>query len=388
MELAGELLVAAPESRPLPAIYELVLPERASPLGVLVPAPPQDEPVPQFGSAEERIAPFGDYLGEVARRAGVGTRNAIERAAQLMEEILPADQWSGDAERQLRSVLSTAWLELPFIRPRASVARRAAFYAAAELADAGRVERADLEEVEWLCAFYDEELEGLRPLRRDPGLIPPITLGATQRPLEWVTLIDADFGVLQGQREDGRVVLAEWTTLKTLDWGSPSELREVTARARAQVSPPSHEEQLFGRVRHTRVVDYAGRQPEHAHEQLIVQNYVWADDTLGVRWIAFNPMGALSLGWRPANAGLFRWNDSNGEPTVETVWWQDGTAERRPPHLHEEVGYGWLVVASAAALQQLRDRLGSLHRLERITRKAREQDEGQGEDVRSRARAL
>jgi hypothetical protein len=38
---------------------------------------------------------------------------------------------------------------------------------------------------------------------------------------------------------------------------------------------------------------------------------------------------------------------------VESVWWVDGLVDESPPHFEDEVGEGWLVVASAEAVSAI-----------------------------------
>jgi hypothetical protein len=255
----------------------------------------------------------------------------------------------------------------------------------AELVDAESIAPEDLDAVEGLCVFYDEVLEGLRPLLRDPLLVPPLTLMYLGRSREWVPLRDDDFESLPTRTPDDRAILAQWCKLKKLSWGTPSELRESTVRAADRISVPPVDERLFGIIDFTRLAEYANKAPQ-SPEHLVVQNFTQAADTAGVRWIAFNPSLARNLGWRLSPDGLFRWTDAEGATMVETLWWQDGSSELGPPHLDEEVGIGWLVVANPKAIDQIRQRLGPLCLIERISRRAKEQGEAVQRDVRSRAR--
>lgn len=370
--------------RQLPAIYELVLPERPDPPKALLPQPNPHEPIMQFGSAEELIAPFGRFLELVSERSGVEFRNISERAASLMQTVEPVARWSADAERALRSQLSSASLQMPFIRPRAAVARRAVFRVAAELVDAGRVSDSGLDLFQSLCAFYDDSLEGVNPLPRDYQIVPSMSLRDMAPAGDWVSIQASDFQALQTVTLDERIVVAQWCKLKKLDWGTPSELRESILRVSDQTASPLDDEGLFDQVLFARASSYSNEEVHESRGNLAVQNYVQAADTLGVRWLAFNPSLARFLGWRLSPQGLFRWSDSEGTTVAETLWWQDGTSEMAPPHLHSEVGFGWIVVVSMAGMEQIRRHASPLVRIERITRRAWEQVEGERRDIRSR----
>lgn len=382
---AGEALPALPR-RHLPPIYELSLPERPDAPHTNIPPPVPGEPILQFGSAEELIAPFGPYLELLASSAGVGFRNTAERAASLMREISPAERWSSDAERALRSELSSASLEMPFVRPHAEVARRAVFRVAAELVDAGCTGPRYLDQIEGLCAFYDELLECASPLSRNLQLVPPLSLGYLASAQDWLVIQDIDFQALQAEAPDNRIVLAQWSELKKLDWGAPSELRESTLRATSQTVAPPNNEDLYGRIFHVHLRAYPDDYELDSGEDLVVQNVVHAADTVGLRWLAFNPTLARSLGWHCSPNGLFRWVDAEGTTMVETLWWQSGNSELSSQHSNHDVGFGWVVVATRAAVELILNEVGSLVRLERITRRFREQGGRERQQIRSRAR--
>ncbi len=53
---------------------------------------------------------------------------------------------------------------------------------------------------------------------------------------------------------------------------------------------------------------------------------------------------------------------------IESVWWVDGLIDQFPPHLDNEVGEGWLVVASQVAWEAMRSRFGKLKRMISVER--------------------
>ncbi|MDF5717509.1 MAG: hypothetical protein PUP93_27500 [Rhizonema sp. NSF051] len=72
----------------------------------------------------------------------------------------------------------------------------------------------------------------------------------------------------------------------------------------------------------------------------------------GENWLALNPAAGRALGWTPSSNGLFRWVDSQGRVMVESVWWIDGIFNQNNSS-HDEVGEGWLVLASEEAWSQI-----------------------------------
>jgi hypothetical protein len=53
---------------------------------------------------------------------------------------------------------------------------------------------------------------------------------------------------------------------------------------------------------------------------------------------------------------------------VESVWWVDGLVDESPPHFEDEVGEGWLVVASAEAVSAIEARYGAMKRRVKVSR--------------------
>jgi hypothetical protein len=81
-----------------------------------------------------------------------------------------------------------------------------------------------------------------------------------------------------------------------------------------------------------------------------------------------NPTIGSRLGWSVAGDGLFRWVNNAGQTMVESIWWTDGLVGQAPPHFDDEVGEGWLVVASQVAWDTITSQLGTLKRMVHVER--------------------
>ena len=75
---------------------------------------------------------------------------------------------------------------------------------------------------------------------------------------------------------------------------------------------------------------------------------------------------AQQLGWVQSKNGLFAWEDSNGKEMVRSIWWGYGGYQREHIHHPDQVGEGWMVVASLDSLEQIRSAFGDIHRVSRI----------------------
>ncbi len=100
----------------------------------------------------------------------------------------------------------------------------------------------------------------------------------------------------------------------------------------------------------------------------------------GENWLALNPAIGYSLGWSVASDGLFRWIGGDGEVAIESVWWRDGTLDHGSLQFHNQVGEGWLVLASPSAWAAVRARLGPVERRVAI-RRSLQRDGSDGDQV-------
>lgn len=100
----------------------------------------------------------------------------------------------------------------------------------------------------------------------------------------------------------------------------------------------------------------------------LIRHDAYSYDSLGVHWLALNPCVGRQCGWRILSAGQFRWTDDNDKIMVESLWWVDGLVDQSPPHFEEEVGEGWLVVASAEAVSAIEASCGVMKRRLKVTR--------------------
>jgi hypothetical protein len=274
----------------LPMIYDLALPPSNVPFHLPRPASSAHEALPDTNEPEDLVSPFNDYLRGLSRFAGVGVRNAVFRTAQIMGELSPQSEWSRSAEMALWGVLSSAGLKRAFRRPRPAIARRASLRAAAELLDASRITERQLRELEHLCGFYDARIERQMPDRRIANTSPGTSRRDREERADWLTPDQRDLAALPKRLDDGRAVLGEVTTLKSLDWDLAREVREG-----AVLVSPSRPvgDARFLSVEGLKTSDYAAFESDHGRESLIIRNQAPSSGTAGTSWIAINPCGRL-----------------------------------------------------------------------------------------------
>ena len=355
----------------LPAIYQLSLPphsitnlaDRKS-ISAGAPLPDSDDPV-------DILFPFNFQIGFVAEEARLPKVNMFHRAVQIMQQLAPQETWSAQGEKQLRATLNPAGLRLPFRRPRSVLARRAMFHVIAELIDANVLGLSSLHRLDSVLRFYDPVMMLAEPKQR-PSDISPIS-GLHQYEScneEWLEQVDRTGEFVSFKTPDGNIVLAEKTTLKHLDWERPTEIRRSVVCPSATTHPNSDYEydSFFQTVANRLVMEYLNIEVNAIPKPLILHHTAYGYDSHGADWLALNPDVGYLIGWKLANDGLFRWVDNEEQVMVESVWWVDGLFEQSPPHLNEEVGEGWLVVASPTAWAAIRLQFDSLKRIVDVER--------------------
>lgn len=397
--------------RPLPPVFNLVhppapprhrrpVPERGA---ILEPAVDAADLVSIFRPELDLIARWADVQPEALYRY-VADRAAADHAATRQDYAI-------DAESALREDLHRVGLEVSYRRPRARGVERAMAEAVAMLLDHGRLDERHLPALDQLLRNADPFFVQERPRPR-PSEVAPIaeraesqyvkpdwTAGVTPDPAatgRWMSarsaaagsdpgdatstlrpsIVDGNAGSLRvtaSSTTNTWVVLAEESWLRWLDWKIATEMR-VGARLPpemwAGIDPDEEAEEAIdpddtdgeiaaGQAIEAHVAEFwhltADEYITHARSpnSLVVRNSAYRFETPAGRWLAINPALAEHVGWRPADDGLFRWLDAEGNLMAESVWWQDGFAQQRPPQFEDEVGHGWLVRVSAGGWEQL-----------------------------------
>lgn len=138
----------------------------------------------------------------------------------------------------------------------------------------------------------------------------------------------------------------------------------------------SPSEELFTKVLASQIDAYWDMDIRATARSLAIRNDAFMYDTIGANWVAFNPIVARDLGWRPGTEGMLSWEDGSGWTLAKTIWRTDGAIQHHPPSLHDEIGEGWIVVASPEAWEVLNRRFTRLNRVVRVDRRFTEEGKG------------
>ena len=343
---------------------------------ILRPVPPIYGLTPRAFNQElvSTVAPFGQDLKTISKIADVPVGNLYRRVLEIMHQIAPRERdWSDEVERRMVSQLMSVGIQLPYTKPRAHIARSAMFRAVAELVDGGRIspQRNDL--LKGILRTYDPGMVLEQPSLRPVKIRRAMDTAITDKAEEWVQNVDDALSLTDWIPDDRRLVVAEETNLIVRrDRRSMTEIRYSVldagnlARRRLEDYPES----MFGKVVSTHRSEYPSLRYFSGRSALILRHYTYWVDSPGGNWLALNPAIAIGLGWSIAEDGTFRWVNDRGHVMVESIWWTD-----RRPMLHpdgltdDEVGEGWLVLATESALRQIEETFGSLPKRSVVVRR-------------------
>ncbi len=363
-------LVLAEAAIPLPVLTVRLLPaDYATPVYIspLLPIG-GTPPLSRSRNAENRqlIRPFGYWLSELAEQAGLAETVLAQRLVTVMHALDQPENWTRAAETRLWGYARSIGLEYSHPSPRAETARRALLRVTTELLDSSTIAEAPIYQ---LFTFRDYQVYSLPEITR-PALIP--ALGRHERS-EWVAEVAQHPRLAEGLLAYGarQVVIGEYTQPTGLTWGSSTEAYQMQLTIEAQ----AHEEDgsLFGSVFQELTEDYHDLPPV-GRFLLVRRDHRFSQFELKSKWLAFNPSLAHQLGWQPDLTRLFAWQSPQGEPLVESVYWMEGNPAMGPYQRASEVGEGWLVLASPAAVEQLHQ-LGEPLVLEKTITRSRSGEE-------------
>lgn len=281
----------------------------------------------------------------------------LKRATSLTE-----DKDAGD-ERMSRGDSVMGW---GYIKPSALVVRRALGETAAVLVDTGRLSMRTALSVAELAPLYDPELLRRRPVRR-PKEVPAYIPHDKRKDLRRVPIAELAEGAdARIARAVGSwIVIGERTQLGLADRAGHREKRwsgvvlEPTDPAELARAIPEFEDdggELLHKLTRAPASVYGGERfaPLPLGPEAIVGGRRIPPVASPAGWLALHPRLATQLGLEPDPHDRFAWRLA-GEPAVRSVWWRSGY-DRWPPYSEDdEVGQGWLVLASSAFIEHWRD---------------------------------
>ncbi|MFA0834927.1 MAG: ATP-binding protein [Methanobacterium formicicum] len=324
------------------------------------------EPLADSNDPIELVSPLNmhiDALATISRFRGI---NLCHRVVEIMNELAPYDSWSADGERKVRGILDSSGLRFSFNRPRSVIARRALLHAVCELIDANILGLHDFLHLDMFFQFYDSFMILNEPSKRPKYIKPAFDEYKDQfmpeRTKKWIEEVDKSVKTMNFKINEETYILAQNTELIYLDTKRIFEQRKCKIDSRGY-----YNNSFFYRAVNESMSGYEDINAAAIPIPFIICNRGVGYESHGNHWLALNPLIAYQLDWELAEDGLFKWVNEKGEMMVESIWWKEGLVEQFKP-LFDEVGEGWLVIASKEGLGALKDQYGLLKRYINIKR--------------------
>jgi hypothetical protein len=357
----------------LPPTYRIEIELSRSPEVIGAPGASEYGPLPESDDPFAMVSPFNFSLRWIAREAGLEHTNVVVRCTQIMRELDEPVNWSVAASKREQSRYSSSALEFTFRRRKAQIACAALFRVVQELVQAGKLRQTHLDRLAPLLRVHDPWFTRINPISR-PGWIEPIS-GLDRYATQvqgWCESTSDAFGAVKIMGPTGTVILAERTGLKNLDWSTPSEMRysKVSVATFASEKPDASGDEggFFESIMFGLLQEYPQKIVKSDPCTIVVENEVRIWDTPGGNWLALNPSLGRALNWQLDPTVPLRWQDQEGHVMVESVWWVDSHLHWGPPHFDDEVGEGWLVLATPYAYEAIKTISGELIHVARISR--------------------
>ncbi|MDP4183778.1 MAG: ATP-binding protein [Bacteroidota bacterium] len=298
---------------------------------------------------EELVSPFGNLIDILSKESGINKMNLYYRVWSIMKKNGSESQWTSEFEKNLRGYLEEIRLKFAYPRPRVIAANRAIQMLTSELIDSGLIEDSDrILQVLRSCDY--------RVLTFSVDKKPDFVQVLNERDFwgvgsDWLSRIKESSRLKEKLTsvDENHKIIGEYTIVKNLDWGSPTEVFMSQIAADEFIDEDDHF--IFGSVFHRLTDDYY-RMSGVSDMIVVVRDHRYNQFDLKSHWIAINPDLARFLGWVPEQKKLFGWKDNQGNLMVESIYWANGNIDM-VPRKDSEVGEGWYIVVSVEGLSQI-----------------------------------
>jgi hypothetical protein len=278
--------------------------------------------------------------------AGNDADELLSDFRRIYREVENEYLWLDDGHlaRWRRLLLARFW-----IHQRALIGREAAMRLIGIRVLSGRAPQWMESSYDLLYPIYDPAVELLNPVERPSEL----------RAMDWELLRDdsgpwlnglgaADWKDYPTSYGDLRII-GERSLFIRPEWEWPREER-YRGIVDSQTEPVLYRESLASGHELTYGAYLQGE--GQTADQLVVWNREQQLVGPTCRWIALNSKFARSLGWMPSQDRCFEWVDAAGRLMVKSLFWRDGWVDLEPPRF-ESLGEGWLVLATAQAIEKI-----------------------------------
>ena len=353
-----------PVKTPLPTAYSLCINGSQLRLPAQLTDPNSEETF--FSSPQDLVRPYGAIIDRLAERANLDSSALCYRMLAIRDESASADRADESDDVKLVQNLHDVNLKYDSFSLRTAALRRAMMHLLTELLDAGAITD------QWAARnlpVHDHAPAGFPEVPKPDFIYTLKRRHASHVASDWVEDITSS-PLLQRQElsvyPPDCTVIGEYSLVRSLNWGTATEtyMAHLTSD---QLSEDEAEDDIFG-VAFNQLTSAYYTLGGLGLRSLVVRHRPYLHYPLKSWWLAFNPVLARYLGWQPAPDHLFGWQDQAHNLLIKSAYWVNGNIEMPPPRLESEAGEGWLVLASANALAQLRKLTGPLFIEKRLTR--------------------
>lgn len=345
--------------KPLAAIYSMIFPKK----NISYPLSNLDNNIVGINDVSSVMAVANHWCAYLSYCTGIEEINLEYRAFELMKKYQSSVESRDLKDKSINVHYNKIGLRFPNRRFHAQAAIDGMFEVAAELMDSKNFD------VSYDDALFTSTDFGNIHIETH---IKPDFIQRLSEQKEW----KVKDGWLESSEKSSRfceslpiyeemIVIGEYSHIKKL--GDNPAIEEYKSTVSFNDTTSNSDMEIYG------VTDYMTQMSDYLNmglndsEIILLRRGYYSDFSNKNHWIAFNPALATRLKWKPSINGLFSWENEEGEIMVKSVYWQSGNINFFN-YDHDEVGEGWLVVVSKAALETLQ-KVSDLYSHKRVTRR-------------------
>jgi hypothetical protein len=345
------------ERLPLPAIYQLELPDHDSSYG----NPAADEHTrglvieDTFGWTD----PWEALVKRIARYGDVATANVRWRVGQLIQSWGGVAEFGHEGSKKLEDKLKRLSMGMAYRRPQSEVALRAFRYVVQELFLAGRISGED-----WRLLLHKLRVDpsrvvfspsSARPMTTNLPAVPRVIFGKERT--AWAENVKEDLALISTVKT-GKI-LAEWSQKTVRDIRVNITLERLTRISEDRENQQKLDEFLDDLPE---VFGSGGVTPLYRHYEMSASRIACLNphrlQGVPIAFLMLCPLAAAQLRWRHDASRVGLYHDTQGNEMARTIWWRDGLPQ--PVEQDQSWAEGQQVVLTNEGLIQFEKHFGPI----------------------------
>ena len=293
-------------------LYELILPD---PKPSRLYGTEQYDPyraLPDTNNPLEIVKLYKNHINILSELSGVPLINLATKTVQIMDKLSDGN-YGYEADKKLRSTLSSQYLEMPFRRPRGQIARQAICHLISELLDLNKINEKFALMIMNDLSYIDPLLTCIKWFPK-PDLIqydfPQYTVSD-----EWIndeTIKENE--LIVGKTIESMVVVGEIRYVKSMDSSPSEEIQSVLSFSKQPI-------QLNRKCLYKDYFKISDK-PE-----VLYLNEGFTFDTEKSNWLAIHPSIMKKYGMTLSKYNPFVWLSNKKEVMSKIIYWKNGSVE-------------------------------------------------------------